>query len=104
MTIYTFTKRVDVRRLHYLLTAAGYAVNGITYDDGSQNLIVDLAASESKNPTTIVNNYVYRAPIIIDWKAEYSKATTAAARINVIAKRLNLVDLTETEMFDGKLV
>lgn len=88
---FTYTKQVDVGALHKLLQSYGYAVIGVTYDSGQNKCIVHLEDTEFKEPTPVVNAYVYVAPIIINWKEEFKKAATIDQKVIVIANYLRLI-------------
>lgn len=66
--------------------ADGVEVGGITYDDGTKLAIMSLDPSETKDPTTIVNSYVYVPYVPPNYPVIYANAqatvTSALATYN----------------------
>lgn len=81
MPTFTFIKLVDPGALHKALVAAGFLVSGISYDSGTNTTTVMLEEGETKDPTSVVNAYVYSAPIVYDYPQLYqnAQATVTAA-------------------------
>lgn len=71
---FEFNKESNPEVLHEQLTEAGFSVQGIVYDSGKGVTKVILDESETKNPTTVVNSYVYAAPTYPDYPKLYSDA------------------------------
>ena len=61
MPVFTFIKLVDPGALHKLLVQNGFLVSGISYDSGTNTTSVILEEGETKDPTQVVNSYVYSA-------------------------------------------
>ena len=91
MDKYTYNKKSNIEKLQSELTAAGYLVDGLVYDEGSNRTTVMLKDTETKDPTSIVTAHVYIAPIVLDYKADYAAATTDAQRLMVLAKIHGLI-------------
>lgn len=87
----TFKQLVNVSQLHKILVTAGFDIDGVSYDSGTGIATIHLKDTEIKDPTNIMASYVYTAPVMEDLKAQFSAAATANDKIQVIAKRLNLV-------------
>lgn len=69
-----FSKESNPEVLHKQLTDAGFSVQGIVYDSGKGVTTVILDESETKDPTTVVNSYVYTVPTYPDYPKLYSDA------------------------------
>lgn len=87
---FVYTKLVEVGALHKLLVASGFDVKGVSYDSGKNRCTVHLADTETKDPTAIVDSYIYVPLVPIDWNAEYAKAKSEKEQIEVIARFLGL--------------
>jgi hypothetical protein len=91
MTVYTFSLPggCDPGRLHKELKTAGFVffkengveVGGISYDDGTKIATINLDPSETKDPTSIVNAYVYVPYVPPNYPVLYTnaQATVTAA-------------------------
>jgi hypothetical protein len=60
----------------FLKNTEGVEVGGISYDDGSKIATITLDPSETKNPTTIVNSYVYVPYVPPNYPLLYTNAQT----------------------------
>lgn len=74
MPTFTFIKLVDPGALHKLLVQNGFLVSGISYDSGTNTTSVILEEGETKDPTQVVNSYVYSAPVVYDYPQLYKNA------------------------------
>lgn len=74
MPIFTFIKLCDPGALHKLLAQNGFLVSGISYDSGTNTTSVILGDGEVKDPTSVVNSYVYSAPVVYDYPQLYKNA------------------------------
>jgi len=66
--------------------------NGISMDDKEIAIVID---GEITNGMKIEAQKVldeHKAPAVVDLKAEYAAASTATAKIEVIAKKIGLID------------
>ena len=61
----------------FLKNAKGAEVGGISYDDGTKIAIISLDPSETKDPATIVNSYVYVPYVPPDYPVLYGNAQAA---------------------------
>ena len=86
MSVFTFSLPggCDPGVLHKQLKAAGFVffkengieVGGISYDDGTKIASINLDSTETKDPTSIVNAYVYVPYVEPNWPLLYSNAQT----------------------------
>lgn len=76
---FLFTKECNPEVIHKQLTDSGFAVVGIVYDSGSNQTKVLLEDAETKDPTSVINSYVYVAPVYPDYPQLY---TDAQATVN----------------------
>lgn len=74
MPVFPFTKQVDCGALHRLLVQNGFVVIGVTYDSGTNVTLVQLADSETKDPTAVVEAYIFVPYVPINWTQLYSDA------------------------------
>ena len=96
-----FTKEVNIRLLDKELRAAGFDITWVTYNAGTQEVIIHLMDTETSDPTSIVNAHVFKEDKPIDYKCEYTKSITSDQKLEIIEKMLGLVKLTEQESGDG---
>lgn len=76
---YKYTKLVDAGKLHKALAEAGYAVLGISYDSGRNEVTVMLDDSETKDPEPVVTAYVYVTPVFYDYTELFLEAQDVVA-------------------------
>jgi hypothetical protein len=74
MREFVYIKLVDAGKLHKYIADAGYGIVGIVYDSGLNQVTVRLLDSETRDPTSLVNSYVYTAPVIPDYPVLYANA------------------------------
>ena len=101
-----YIKQVIVWKLEKDLKAAGFNVlamsyNTVDYDPPQITIILD--ETEVKDPTSIVNNHVYKNQKSINWKTAFQNAETTADKFKVLAKRIGAIELTDDEIIDGTI-
>lgn len=74
MISFTFEKRCDPETLHGLLIGSDYRIIGVSYDSGRNQTTVMLDDLETKDPTQIVNSYVYTDPVYPNYPVLYTTA------------------------------
>jgi hypothetical protein len=74
MPTFHFVKQVDCGALHKLLLQNGFDVIGVSFDSGTNLTTVELAEGETKDPTSIVNSYIFVPYVPIDWTKLYTDA------------------------------
>jgi hypothetical protein len=76
MKTFQFNKKVDPGVLHKILASSGFIIIGITYDSGTNISNVMLDDTETKDPTSVVDAYVYTPYIPPNYPNLYSNAQT----------------------------
>ena len=71
---FKYTKLVDPSKLHKAIAAAGFNILGIVFDASINLCTVMLDDAEIQDPTSVVNAYVYVAPVYPNYPALYSSA------------------------------
>ena len=71
-----FIKEVDCGALHQALLAASFLVSGVSYDSGNNQTTVMLEDTETKDPTSVVNAYVYVPYVPPDYPTLYTNASS----------------------------
>jgi len=71
---FKYTKLVDPHKLHKQIENAGYNILGIVFDAGINLVTVMLDDSEDKDPTSVVDTYVYVEPVYPNYPALYATA------------------------------
>lgn len=74
MPVFQFVKTVDCGALHKLLVQNGFDVVGVTFDSGTNLTTVQLADTETKDPTAVVEEYIFVPHEPINWTQLYSDA------------------------------
>lgn len=74
MPVFQFVKTVDCGALHRLLVQNGFDVVGVTFDSGTNLTTVQLADTETKDPTAVVEEYIFVPYVPINWTQLYSDA------------------------------
>lgn len=74
MPVFQFFKTVDCGALHRLLVQNGFDVVGVTFDSGTNLTTVQLADTETKDPTAVVEEYIFVPYEPINWTQLYSDA------------------------------
>jgi hypothetical protein len=75
MPAFNFVKQVDCGALHKLLIQNGFDVVGVSFDSGTNITTIELADTETKDPTSIVNSYVYVPYVPVNYPQLYSDAS-----------------------------
>ena len=85
MTTYFFEKQVDCGALHKLLVQNSFDVVGVSFDSGTNITRVDLQEGETKDPTSIVNSYIFVPYVPVNWTQLYTDAVeTVTAAQNTV--------------------
>lgn len=71
---FKYTKLVDPHKLHKAIASAGFNILGIVFDAGTNLCTVMLDDSEDKDPTSVVDTYVYVEPVYPNYPALYATA------------------------------
>ena len=74
MPVFQFFKTVDCGALHRLLVQNGFDVVGVTFDSGTNLTTVQLADTETKDPTAVVEEYIFVPYEPVNWTQLYSDA------------------------------
>ena len=94
---FKYNKLVDPEQLHKQIAKAGFNILGIVFYSGDNIATVMLDDSETKDPTSIVEAYVYVKPVYPDYPKLYAEAqqtvvgalnqynTAASSYINALA-------------------
>jgi hypothetical protein len=96
MPTFNFVKQVDCGALHKLLIQNGFDVVGVSFDSGTNITTVQLADTETKDPTATVNSYIFVPYVPINWTQLYNDAVvtvTSAKNTVEIAKGILQDDL-----------
>lgn len=73
-TFFYNLEHCDAGALHKLLAQNGFDVSGVSFDSGTNITRVDLADTETKDPTSIVNSYIFVPYVPINWTQLYTDA------------------------------
>ena len=71
---FKYIKLVDPSKLHKAIANAGFNILGIMYDEGKNQTTVMLDDSETQDPTSIVEAYVYVAPVYPNYQELFASA------------------------------
>jgi hypothetical protein len=71
---FKYTKKVDPEALHKQIANAGFLILGVSYDSGTDETTVMLDDAETKDPTDVVNAYVYVVPVYPNYPVLFSDA------------------------------
>lgn len=71
---FKYTKLVDPSKLHKAIAAAGLNILGIVFDASKNLCTVMLDDTEIRDPTSIINSYVYVTPVYPNYPVLYANA------------------------------
>lgn len=71
---FKYTKKVDPSKLHKQIANAGFNILGIMYDEGKNQTTVMLDDSETKDPSSVVEAYVYAPPVVHNYPGLFAEA------------------------------
>lgn len=113
--IWKYNNLVNVRVLHKELSNAGFKGRSITYDpaglpdkygniDPKVKLIIELDAEDDQDPSSIIQSHVYTIDKTINWQKEYSRSATTDDKLLVLSKHMKLIDTTDLELQNGRIL
>jgi len=98
-----YIKKTNIAKLHNELVAAGFLIDGVSYNEATNTTTVHLKDEETKDPTPIVEAHVYIEPKTIDWEKEFTGAKNVEQKLKVLAKRIGVLRLTNEEIEKGAI-